>query len=58
MTEAPNTILYCNICGEKIGEVCMMSPNWSASESFISNARYHFEHEHGMKPKEDGGQGF
>ncbi len=54
----PNTDLFCNICKKSIGSVCMMSPNWSANESFINQTRQHFEEEHGMKPNKDGQQGF
>lgn len=53
----PNTLLYCNICNKKIGSVCLMSPNWSATESFLNLSRTHFEKEHGMKPNKDGQQG-
>ena len=45
---APNTGLVCNICHEGIGSVCMMSPDWSANESFRSQARYHFKTKHRM----------
>lgn len=58
MTEiAPNTILYCNICNKKIGEVCLMSPDFSASDSFLNQSREHFKKEHGMEPNKDGQQG-
>lgn len=65
MELSPNTELICNLCGEKIGSVCMMSPDWSAQFSFINATRYHFEntcpkikmdkqkpivHQHDMKP--------
>jgi len=50
--EGPNTDLFCNKCGKNIGRVCMLSPDWSALESFRNLTRNHFEQEHGMKPQE------
>lgn len=53
----PNAELTCNICHKPIGSVCLMSPDYSASESFLNLARNHFEKEHDMMPNKDGQQG-
>ena len=51
--EAPNIYLFCDICAKKIGQVCMLSPNWSANEQFRNASRYHLKTEHDIEePKE------
>ena len=50
---APNIHIHCNLCGAKIGEHCLLSPNWSLQFSFessIPKLREHMEKEHGIKP--------
>lgn len=54
--QSPNTDLCCNLCGEKITSVCMLSPDWSVCNMLtvaIINLRQHFKDKHGIEqPKE------
>jgi len=49
MTEAPNTDLVCNLCGEKITSYCMLSHDTSLvsmMESSVLSLRDHFKKTH------------
>ena len=57
MTEqAPNVFLICNLCGERVTSVCLLSPNWSSMNQFESGLRMFREHnkeKHGIEPPQE-----